>query len=129
MIVNFHFDIFRLYAIFHLFNHETEIAGKYLQQILQFGKEDFTVTGEILFRLVHNVYCLQTGDYTLAADVYRKNMKYIDSKLDLEGMDSYKPIFSNRGKVIRFKKKANVAHTNKLLKQIEDGEGPARLYQ
>lgn len=126
---NYHFDVLRMYAIFHLLNGETEKAGNYLQQILQFGKEEFTPLGDVLFRLVHNVYCVQTGDYVLAADVLKKNIKYMDSKLSIEGMDAYKKMFLDLGKVIRFKSRGGLVKQSSSVENIAVGEGRARLYQ
>ncbi|MBL0309944.1 MAG: hypothetical protein IPP77_09780 [Bacteroidetes bacterium] len=123
-----HFNILRLYAIYHLLNKDIEKAGRCLQQILQFGKENFTPLGDLLFRLVHNVYCVQKGDYVLAADVFRKNMKYIDSKLQIQEFTVYKKIFLALGKVIRFKSKADSSKKTSLLNNMEVGEGRERLY-
>ena len=125
---NFRFDILRLYAIYHLLKHENERAGDCLQQILQFGKEEFTPLGDVLFRLVHNVYCVQTGDYVLAGDVFKKNMKYIDSKLNIDGMDAYKKMFLDLGKVIRFKSKSNSSQKPFPVHEIKMGVGRGRLF-
>ena len=126
---NYHFDILRMYAIFHLLNRETEKAGTYLLQLLQFDKEEFTPLGDVLFRLVHNVYCVQTGDYALAADVLKKNVKYMDSKLSIQGMDAYKKMFLDLGKVIRFKSRNGLGRQSSSVDKIDVGEGRARLYQ
>jgi tetratricopeptide (TPR) repeat protein len=125
---NFHFDILRLYAIYHLLNHETEKAGNYLQQLQQFGKEDFTVLGDVLFRLVHNVYCIQTGDYALANDVFKKNIKYLDSKIEIAGFSAYKEMFLDLGKVLRFKIKNNSQQASAVIEKLNPGEGRGRLY-
>lgn len=125
---NFHFDILRLYAIYHLLNHENEKAGKCLQQLQQFGKEDFTTLGDVLFRLVHNVYCIQTGDYTLAADVFKRNIKYLDSKIEIAGFSDYKEIFLDLGKVLRFKSKNNIQQHSSLIENLAMGDGRGRLY-
>ena len=125
---NFHFDIMRLYAIYHLLNKETAKAGDYLQRILQFGKQDFTPLGDVLFRLVHNVYCVQTGDYALAADVLKKNIKFIDSKSETDGLEPYKKMFLDLGKVIRYKSKGATAKQPFPLADLEEGEGRARLF-
>lgn len=123
---NFHFDILRLYAILHLLNHETEKAGDCLQRILQFSKKDFTPIGDVLFRFVHNIYCVQTGDYALAQDVFKKNLKYVDSKSDIEGMENYKDMFMSLGKVIRHKRDAG--KKDFAMDSIPVGNGRERLY-
>ncbi len=125
---NFRFDILRLYAIYYLLNHETEEAGNCLQQILQYGKEDFTPLGDVLFRLVHNVYCMQTGDYVLADNVFKKNLRFINSKLNIDGMDAYKNLFLTLGKIIRYKSKVNVSKKTFPIHEIDRGVGRARLY-
>lgn len=125
---NFHFDILRLYAIYHLLNHETELAGNYLQRLLQFSKEDFTPMGDVLFRLVHNVYCVQIRDYALAADVLKKNIKFVDSKSDIDEMIAYKKLFHDLGKVIRFKSKSDSSKKPFPIEELEAGEGRAKLY-
>ncbi len=125
---NFHFDILRLYSVYNLLIGETGKAGKYLQQILQFGKQDFTPLGDVLFRLVHNVYCAQTGDYVLAADVLKKNIKYVDSKIEIEGFVVYKQMLLDLGKVIRYKSKGDTNKKSSPVDEISSGTGTARLF-
>jgi len=82
-----------------------------------------------LFRFVHNVYCIQTGDYILAESVLKKNIKFMDSKLHIEGMIPYKKMFLDLGKVIRFKSKKQLTKAIFPINEIELGVGLARLYQ
>lgn len=125
---NNHFDILRLYAIFYLLHNETAKAGKFLQQLLQFPKDDFTPLGDLLLRFVHNVYCLQVNDFALAQSMLKKNMKFIDSKPDLIDFATYRKFFLALGKAIRFKASKKQLSSNFFEEYDIDYSGKKRVY-
>lgn len=126
---NSRFDILRLHAICHLLRHETEQAGEKLREIMQMSKEDFTPLGDVLFRFVHNVYCVQTGDYTLASSVLKKNLKFMQSKIDITGFEVYKKMFEALGKVIKIKAGNKPVPKPFIASGLWPGKGKSRVYQ
>ncbi len=124
---NFNFDILRLYAIFHLLNNETNEAGKYLQRIMQFPKEDFTPYGDALFRFVHNVYITRTGDTVYAADLLKKNLNFIYTKNEIPDLEGVKKMFIALGDIIRARNK-NIHISPAQIAAKVDSEGTTRLY-
>lgn len=116
---NFHFDVYRMYVIYYLLNNNIEAAKEYVQRLQQFGKEEFTPYGDGIWRFVHNVYIAQTGDYILAADLVKKNLKFIYSKPEIHSFDILKEMFLILGTMLRIKQGQSSVKSGNIDKQME----------
>jgi hypothetical protein len=116
---NFHFDVLRIYVTYYLLTNNLGEAEPYVKRLQQFSKEEFTPYGDGLWRFAHNLYIAQSGDYILATDLVKKNLKFIYSKPEIHNFDVFKEMFLTLGTMIRIKQGLSNVKANSLDKQMD----------
>jgi tetratricopeptide (TPR) repeat protein len=125
---NYHFDILRLYVIYALLVNDLNFAEKYVQQLQQFSKNDFTLFGDGIWRFVHTVYIAQTGDYLLATEMVRKNLKFAYEKIEIVGFTILRDLLLALGNLIRLKQNLSSNKNAVTIHQLGYISGKTTLY-
>jgi tetratricopeptide (TPR) repeat protein len=76
----FKFDAIRLYALYYMHVGNLPEAYKYIQQALSIKRSEMTEAGDIMYRMAENIYFLLHGDYELAVNMAKKNMRFLKRK-------------------------------------------------
>ncbi len=97
------FDIERTCAILYMHRGNLEQASLYLQRGQLWYKKQFTLLGDILQRVVHNIYFLLAKDYAGAEAMLRRNKKFLASKQQDQMVEEYSRMFTIIGDIIRIK--------------------------
>lgn len=101
------FDIERTCAILYMNRGDYEKASFYLQRGQLWDKTQFALLGDILQRMVHNIYFLLVKDYAGAEAMLRRNKKFLASKQQDQMIEEYGKVFSIIGDIIRLKNGKN----------------------
>lgn len=125
---NYHFDILRLYVIYALLVNDLKFAEKYVQQLQQFSKNDFTPFGDGVWRFVHTVYIAQTGDYLLATEMVKKNLKFAYEKIEIVGFTILRDLLLALGNLIRLKQNLSSNKNAVTINQLGYISGKTTLY-
>lgn len=97
------FDIERTCAILCMQKGDFEKASYYLQRGQVWDKTQFTLLGDILQRLVHNIYFLLVKDYAGAEAMLRRNKKFLAAKQQDHMVEEYSKAFAVIADIIRMK--------------------------
>lgn len=125
---NFHFDILRLYLILALLTNDLKDANHYVQKVMQMPKEDFTPFGDGVFRYVHNIYIAQSGEYEMAANLVKKNLKFMKGKMEISGFDYLCRLLTELNSVLRVKRGLLIGKTVTPAVVLESMDGKTFLY-
>lgn len=99
----FNFDIERIYAVLYMYKKEYEKAAHYLQRGQQWDKTKFTFLGDVLQRIVQNIYFILIKDYEMAHTLLRTNKRFLQSKPEDEMTREYGQMFDVIADVLRLK--------------------------
>lgn len=102
------FDIERNCAILYMHMNDFGKAAHYLQLGQQWNKTQITLLGDILQRMVHNIYFLVLKDFDTASALLRKNKKFLASKQQDAMVAEYAVVFTLIGEIIRYKQGKNL---------------------
>lgn len=97
------FDIERNCAILYMQKNDFEKAASFLQRGQRWDKSQFSLLGDILQRLVHNIYFLLVNDLETASALLRKNKKFMHAKNKDAMVLEYSTIFILIGEIVRYK--------------------------
>gem|GEM_PF-3005468 len=98
------FDILRTYAILNIYRGDYKKAAKYLQRGLTYSRIEISRLGDILQRLVHNVFFIITGDLETAKSSLSRNYKFLKSKPGDKLSEEYGKYFDMLKVIIAHKK-------------------------
>ena len=95
------FDIERTCSLLHMHKGDMEKASMYLQRGQRWDKTQFSLLGDILQRMVHNIYYLMAHDTEAATAMLRKNKKFLSAKKQDQMVEEYGKVFVVIGDIIR----------------------------
>ncbi|MDB5283690.1 MAG: hypothetical protein JWO06_2765 [Bacteroidota bacterium] len=97
------FNTFRNNAILHMHKSEYDEALKHIHSFMQFPRSETDLLGDILNRMIHNVYFVMIGDFETATNLIEKNKKFLRSKGKTILTAEYTPYFNMLRDIIRYK--------------------------
>ncbi|MBP7389043.1 MAG: hypothetical protein KA841_01490 [Chitinophagales bacterium] len=100
----FCFDVERNYAVLYMYKKDFKMAGYYIQRGQQWDKTKFNFLGDILQRVVHNIYYVITNDIHTAASLLRKNIRFLNAKPQDAITTEYRKVFDVIADVLKIKK-------------------------
>ncbi|MFN8322223.1 MAG: hypothetical protein U0T74_06145 [Chitinophagales bacterium] len=116
------FDIERTCTILYMQKNDFAKAAYYLQRGQQWDKTQITFLGDILQRMVHNIYFVLTNDLDTATSLLRKNKKFLGSKPQDQMVIEYGKVFMLLNEVIRHKSgKRVMANFETQLQSLQTG--------
>lgn len=113
------FDMYMLGCLLHLHIKDYSGAFKYLIELQKYRKKEITHFGLAMMRLYECVYFYRTSDYSTAARLVRKNLKFLNKEIgDNPSFEYYLQYIDCIGKLIKLKQQT-LRSPEKLSKQIE----------
>ncbi len=100
----FNFDVERNYAVLYMYVGDMKRAGYYIQRGQRWDKTKFNFLGDVLQRVVHNIYYLLAGDIETAASLLRKNIRFLNAKPQDGITTEYRKPFEVIADIIKIKK-------------------------
>lgn len=76
----FKFDAWRLYALYYMYVKDYKTAYENIKQMHTMKRSDMTMAGDVMLRMLENVYFLITKEWDVAIALSKKNLKYLKSK-------------------------------------------------
>lgn len=104
----FRFDAWRLYALYYMYVKDYEQAYTQIQEMQTIKRSDMTVAGDIMLRMLDNVYFLVTKEWDVAIALAKKNLKFLKSKEYTFENCEYMHLFYCCGELAKMNQKAKV---------------------
>lgn len=76
----FKFDAWRLYALYYMYVNDYKQAYEQISAMHSMKRSDMTVAGDIMLRMLENVYFLVTKEWDVSIALAKKNLKFLKSK-------------------------------------------------
>lgn len=119
---SFNFDIERNYAVLYMYKGDLKKAGKYIQRGQRWDKTKFNFLGDVLQRVVNNIYYLLLNDLDTSLSLARKNIRFLNSKPQDGITEEYKIPFLVIQEIIRRKQgKKTSQQFNHRLQGLQQG--------
>lgn len=100
----FCFDVERNYAVLYMYKGDMKKAGQFIQRGQRWDKTRFNFLGDVLQRVVHNIYYLLNGDTDTASSLLRKNIRFLNAKPQDGITTEYRKPFEVIADIIKLKK-------------------------
>lgn len=104
----FRFDAWRLYALYYMYIKNYGQAYKQIQEMQTIKRSEMTVAGDIMLRMLENVYFLITKEWDVAIALSKKNLKFLKSKEYTFENCEYMHLFYCCGELAKMNQKGKV---------------------
>lgn len=112
------FDMYMMGCLLNLHRKNYDEAFRYLNELLQYRKNEITHFGLAMMRIYECVYFYRTKDFSIAASLVKKNLKFLNKEVGGNpGFEYYLQYVDTIGKLIKLKQ--NILRSpDKLQQQI-----------